>query len=186
MKPSIVTFTGREFNYIDPKPDQIDIIDIAIALSREARFAGHCNAYYSVAQHCVLASEMIRVPDGFVAQARFAALLHDAAEAYMRDIPSPLKMLLPEYKEIEDRVLAAIYDRFHVYSFGEKLIKDAIHEVDKRLVTTEMRKFISRKAWWDTGYKAYSKEELTFEPWPSDMACVRYLARFHELQNGKM
>ena len=100
------TASGRQFWPCDPKPEDVSIQDIAHALSMCCRFNGHCREFYSVAQHSVLVSANVPI--------KFAlwGLLHDAAEAYVCDVPRPLKPALTGYKEIEDRVMAAICVRF--------------------------------------------------------------------------
>lgn len=102
----IQTLSGKHFNYLDIQHDDIVIEDIATALSHLCRFAGHLPEFYSVGQHSVLTSHL--VPQEFALE----ALLHDAAEAYLQDIPSPLKRLLPDYQVIEARVDAAIRQKF--------------------------------------------------------------------------
>lgn len=102
----IQTLFGKHFNYLDIQQDDIVIEDIATALSHICRFAGHLPEFYSVGQHSVLTSHL--VPQEFALE----ALLHDAAEAYLQDIPSPLKRLLPDYQVIEARVDAAIRQKF--------------------------------------------------------------------------
>lgn len=101
-----LTFSGLKLDLIDPSPEAISIIDIAKGLSREARFAGQSIRFYSVAQHSVAASYI--VPQEFALE----ALLHDASEAYIKDIPRPLKNLLPDYRRIEQGLQDVIRSRF--------------------------------------------------------------------------
>ena len=105
-EPWIVTRSGQKVCPWDPTPDTIVISDIATALSRIPRFMGHTREFYSVAQHSVFLSIMVRK--------EFAlwALLHDAAEAYIGDMPRPIKQHLPKYREMEDRLLRCIAKRF--------------------------------------------------------------------------
>lgn len=102
----IRTFTGLYMNVFEPTPDMIHIDDIAHALSNQPRFAGHLKNFYSVAEHSVLVSKL--VPDEYKLQ----ALLHDASEAYLLDIPSPIKRRLPEYKILEDNLMKVIAEKF--------------------------------------------------------------------------
>ena len=103
------THSGLAFDYENPKPEQIDIGDIAHACSKMCRFVGHSNRFYSVAEHSVHAAELLH----FVSRehARWG-LMHDAHETYVADIPSPLKRLLPDYRQIEEIVAAAVRARF--------------------------------------------------------------------------
>lgn len=125
----ILTRSGRHFDFADPQPDQIDIIDIAWGLSKECRFAGQCLGFYSVAQHSELASHI--VPAEFALE----ALLHDASEAYCKDIPMPLKAMLPDYKRIEQRVDHAIRAVFGLPPVCSPEVKRA----DLILLATERR-----------------------------------------------
>lgn len=102
------TFTGRQFWPLDPRPEEIDIDDIAVALSRACRYAGHCERFYSVAEHSVLVSQVVPPSDAL------AGLLHDATEAYLVDIPRPIKPFLVGYKDIEHRLWEVIAERFDV------------------------------------------------------------------------
>ena len=97
-----LTSTGRRFVPQLPAASKIDIEDIAHALSQLCRFGGHCCEFYSVAQHSVIVS--LNVPP----EHRFAALMHDAAEAYLGDVIQPIKRLLPEYKAMESEVWRAL------------------------------------------------------------------------------
>ena len=98
IDPYILTVTGNHFDFIELKNNKIDIEEIAYALSNTCRFGGHCKQYYSVAQHSVLVAQ--RVPSWCYMD----ALFHDAAEAYLGDMPTPLKQLLPDYKNMTHKV----------------------------------------------------------------------------------
>jgi 5'-deoxynucleotidase YfbR-like HD superfamily hydrolase len=100
------TYTGRCFWPLDPRPGEICIQDIAHALAMTCRYGGHCEQFYSVAEHSVLVSR--HVPQEFA----LWGLLHDAAEAYSADIPRPLKRFLPDWKPLEAKLMAAVCDRF--------------------------------------------------------------------------
>lgn len=106
------TESGCWIDYVEPDPDQIVLADIALGLSRAPRFAGQTKHFFSVAQHSMLVQRLL--PPTVPAVMHVVALLHDGAEAYMGDLPSPLKRLLPAYKAIEDRLLRCIYTRFGV------------------------------------------------------------------------
>lgn len=95
----INTYYGHTIDYIKPDPNEIDIRDIAHNLSFENRFIGQTAEPYSVAQHCVLGSYIFE--EMGLPELAFLFLLHDAAEAYLKDIPTPLKYLLSEpYRNI--------------------------------------------------------------------------------------
>lgn len=120
------TSTGRKFYPLDPRPEDFDPRDIAHALALENRYCGHLPKPYSVAQHSMMAREIVR--DYFVAPSdvQLAALLHDAAEAYIKDIPRPLKRALGEsYRKIEHSVEAAIAQRFGLKLPMSPLVKRA-------------------------------------------------------------
>lgn len=129
----ILTNSGKQFDYLDPQPDQIVITDIAIGLSREPRFSGQSTSFYSVAQHCLMASQV--VCDNYQPEYALEALLHDAQEAYCKDIPSPLKRLLPDYQLIENRVESAIRAKFNLPA-GKS---DAVRKADMIMLVTEKR-----------------------------------------------
>lgn len=108
--PWIRVRSGTRVYFQDPQPDEIHLGDITWALGCVPRFAGHARETYTVAQHSVLVLEVMRElldtwvpnadPDHRQAMLR-TALLHDAPEAYLGDVVSPLKRLLTGYKEIE-------------------------------------------------------------------------------------
>jgi 5'-deoxynucleotidase YfbR-like HD superfamily hydrolase len=127
--PTIQTHSGLFFDFLNPQRDQIDIRDIAIALSNVCRFTGHVDAFYSVAQHSVHVSRLVPPEHAF------AGLMHDAAEAYIGDVAKPLKLLLPDYKAIEDRVEAAVFAAFGLPAKLPECVKRA----DLVALSTEKR-----------------------------------------------
>jgi len=103
----IRTYTGGKFFAFEPERGDIRIEDIAHGLGYNCRWGGHCSHWYPIAAHsiwCALAAPM---------HLRFEALMHDASEAFLCDIPAPFKRLLPQYKEVEKTVMVAIAKRFN-------------------------------------------------------------------------
>lgn len=125
----ILTASGAHFDLADPQPDMINLLDIAHGLANECRYAGQCRWFYSVAQHSTLASHIV------APELALEALLHDAAEAYIKDIPRPLKLLLPDYRAIEQRVDAVIR---HAFRLPERM-STAVKAADLTLLATERR-----------------------------------------------
>jgi hypothetical protein len=102
----IRTFTGKYVNVFDPDPDTICIEDIAHALSQQIRFGGHLPQPYTVAQHSLFCSYLAED------EHKLAALMHDASEAYLLDVPRPVKLKLCNYKEIEDKLMEVIAAKY--------------------------------------------------------------------------
>ena len=102
----IQTFTGRQFWPMDPRADDVQIEDVAHALAMACRYAGHCKRFYSVAEHSMLLASVV------APEHKLWALLHDASEAYLVDVPRPVKPFLAGYREAEDRVMAVICQKF--------------------------------------------------------------------------
>lgn len=107
----VQTYSGRQFWPLDPRADEVWSMDLAHALSNQCRFGGHCLEFYSVAQHSVLAVDVARA-HGADARMQLAVLLHDGAEAYVVDVPRPLKQHLEGYKDVEVAVQDAVFARF--------------------------------------------------------------------------
>jgi len=171
----LATWTGKHVDYANPSPEQIDINDIAIALSRECRYAGHLREFYSVAQHSVICSAI--VDDDLALE----ALLHDASKAYLKDITSPLKALLPDYKTIEARFDAVIRRRFGLPELGSEQVKKA----DIVVLATEIRDLI------EPGMirppLGVTPMQLKIAPEQPERARDAFLRRFHylmRLSNG--
>lgn len=112
---AIATLSGATFDYAAPRPEQIHTDDIAVALSRHPRYCGQTTRRYTVAMHSVLVADLVEP------EHRLHALLHDATEAYVCDLPSPAKKQMrdeaggeSDYDRLEARVWAAIARRYDI------------------------------------------------------------------------
>lgn len=127
VKHSIKTVSGQYVDLVDPTPEMIHIEDIAHALSHMPRFAGHLKHPYSVAQHSLWCYRNAGITN------ELEALLHDASEAYLMDVPSPLKDALPKYREIECNLMRVIFQRFGI----PYPISDAVKIIDQAALRWE-------------------------------------------------
>lgn len=107
----IRTYTGKDFYSLEPDMDSIDIYDIAHALSMLCRGNGQLKNFFSVGQHCVNCCIEAQAR-GYSDRLILACLLHDASEAYMSDVPRPLKNFMPEYREAEDKLIESVYTKY--------------------------------------------------------------------------
>lgn len=149
----IQTHTGRRFHPLDPRPEDFDLRDIAQGLAHLCRFGGQCRAFYSVAQHSVLVSEICEAARGQREDA-IAGLLHDAPEAYIADLPRPVKQEIPEYRAIEDRLWSAVQTRFGLCdpATGDPRFDDALlWQSDDRALMTERRDLMAVDMDWGFG-----------------------------------
>ena len=105
---SILTYSGHYLDVFNPDPACICIEDIAHALAQIPRFGGHLIRPLSVAEHCMNVAYKVPVQLGL------DALLHDASEAYLMDIPSPIKRRLPDYKKLEENLTKVINAKFGI------------------------------------------------------------------------
>lgn len=174
------TFTGRAFTPLDPRPEDVCIEDIAHSLACMNRFTGHTREPYSVAQHSILASTYIRDVYGASTRMQLAALLHDASEAYLVDVPKPIKPFLVGYEEIEARVQHAIGEKFGLTleDFNGALVK----AVDFRVLATEKRDLLGPEpqSWGDLPEPFAD----VIAPMEWREAEAAFLARFKELSRG--
>lgn len=175
--PWMQSYNGKPFYFTDPSPDDIDLDTIAHGLAMQCRFAGHTkstNHFYTIAQHCVMMSWIVKP------EARLWALLHDAPEAYLRDVITPQKRVLqPQYGMMEDAVEKAILAHFNVILNDE--IVDNVKEADTYMLYWEAERLLSNPdllKLWDVPYPT------TFVPrdrlysskcWPRGMAKKAYI-----------
>lgn len=172
----IQTYTGRRFDLLNPAASDVDIRDIAHALSNCCRFAGHTKQFYSVAQHSVIVSRVCEPRDALY------GLLHDAAEAYTGDLTRPLKKTLPEFYEIERRIEAAIFVRFGLRHDSEAHAR--IKFWDDRLLATEVRDFMVDVSGMYPQLPQPLKQVII--PWLTPQQSVLYFSRrFVELTVGE-
>lgn len=108
---AIDTRSGERITPLDPDPGRIDLGDVAHALANCSRFAGQGDRFYSVARHAVHVSREVEAREGSPAAQRWG-LLHDASEAYVSDVPGPVKQSLPGYTHAETRLQAAVREAF--------------------------------------------------------------------------
>ncbi len=112
----IRTYSGHYFDVFDPNPEHIEIEDIAHSLSLLCRFGGHIKSFYSVAEHSIWVCNKVSKTHALT------ALLHDASEAYLIDLPKPIKDEISQYLEVENNLMKVIAKKFGFqYPFPEEV-----------------------------------------------------------------
>jgi 5'-nucleotidase len=178
---SIQTVSGRWVNPLAPDPAQIDIGDIAQALANQCRFGGHSRRFYSVAQHSTIVSD-ICAEHGATAGEALVALLHDAGEAYLVDLPHPIKHrseLGPPYRRAEKAMEAAIEARFELGPPPE-----GMKAIDRSLLATERATFTSTLDSWPE-LEGFEPLPIEIEPWDPERARREFLERFERLDAAR-
>jgi len=172
------TFTGKKFHPYAPQADQIDIHDIAHALGMNVRWNGHIKNFYSVAEHSIHVASL--VPP----RARMWALMHDAAEAYIGDLPKPVKDFMPEFEHCELNIELAIIEKFNIPIDDEihTLVKTAdrwmLHQEGKRLLQNPE---LIRD--WSTSVIPFNgAKEVEIRCWSPEQAADRFIVNFRKLQ----
>lgn len=170
------TYTGRQFFPLDPDITSIDIRDIAHALSQICRYGGHTRLPYSVAEHAVLVSQSVPDDDAL------PGLMHDAAEAYLGDIVRPIKRHWPEYRYLEDRLLAMIGRRFEVDGLPQ--LPASVVDVDNRILLDERAYLLTAPpaSWHQEGLEPLG---VTIGPMASEQAEQAFLTRFQDLVHDR-
>jgi hypothetical protein len=166
------THTGIAFWPLDPESSEIDPRDIAHALSMLCRFGGHVKRFYSVAEHCVLMSRAV------APEHALWALLHDATEAYLVDLPRPVKRMLPQYSRAESNLMDFICSRFGLDPAEPAEVKDA----DNRILITERDALMAATPplpW--VGLEELEPLPVQIGAWMPSVAEYRYRERLSEL-----
>lgn len=162
----MATHTGRMFWPLDPDPADIDIVDIAHALSNLCRYGGHTRRFYSVAEHCVLMADALGDP----AERRWA-LLHDASEAYLVDVPRPIKWSLGGYREAEALLMHAVCTRFGL----PPDMPARVREFDDRILADEQAQAMTATAQdWTLGLAPIGVELVFWRPAEAEAAFLSW------------
>jgi uncharacterized protein len=172
----IRTFTGIYVNVFEPTEDMICIEDIAHALSHQCRFGGHLPKFYSVAKHSILCAQLARRDE------KLAALLHDSAEAYLLDVPTPIKRRLSGYKDIEDKLMALIAKKF---GFSYPLAKE-IKDIDARMLQLEWDYLMLKTPISTTSKAEQVLQEMLVDYWTPEESKNMFLMSFKNLVKNNL
>lgn len=172
--PQIRLRSGAWFDLLDPASSDFTIEDIAHGLAHTCRYAGQADGFYSVAEHSILVSEVAQGHE-------YAALLHDAAEAFIGDVTRPLKQLLPEYKRLEKSIEEAIFSRFEV---GE--VHPDVKKADLEVLAAEQAQLMPEgtDAW--ASEAGISAAPIRVERMAPAEAKLRFLERYRALRQSRI
>jgi hypothetical protein len=176
MNPIIALANGGHFNIEHPEQSLVRIEDIAASLSKLCRFTGHCQNFYSVAEHSVRVSEL--VPPSMA----LAGLLHDAAESIVGDMSSPLQHMLPEYKAIEARVERHLFWVLGVQDYLYPTMHPDIKRADLVMLATEKRDLLPDEgnAYWAI-LQGIEPVTQRVQCLPPNHAHFQFMARYEKL-----
>ena len=135
------TYTGKKFDPLQMKPEDVDLVDIAHALSLLCRGGGHIDRFYTVALHSINCANEAKAR-GWERKLILACLLHDASEAYIADIIRPVKPYLTNYLEIEEQIMQTILTHFHLGDLTPE--ENALwHQIDDEMLSQELKNLIN-------------------------------------------
>jgi uncharacterized protein len=170
---NIPTWGGGSFDLANPEESVINIWHISKSLGNECRFTGQCD-FYSVAEHCVHCCEVAQRESPGNWELAFAALMHDAAEAYTGDVSKPLKkMIAPLFAPIEKRIEDAVKKQFYVSSEYDHEVKI----IDMGLLKAEKR-HLSLNSPLAENLDGYPDYEVDFKMWDHDAATKNFMAMY--------
>lgn len=174
MNTIITLLSGKPFDYNNPEQADVSIEDIAHALSNICRFAGHVKRFYSVAQHAVNVSYLCPLQP-------LTGLLHDTAEAFTNDIPTPLKNAIPEFAALEKRIERAMSDKFRLHYPLPAEVKLA----DLKALLAEKDELTNNSQPWPilNGISLTEQEmrDIDLSPMSPDYAKQLFLERYYDL-----
>lgn len=167
-----MTHGGRRFWPLDPRPEEIDIRDIAHALSHICRYGGHCNRFYSVAEHSILMARHASKEN------RLWALLHDATEAYLMDLPRPIKPFLPGYADAETALHKCIAKKFNL----DTVIPDEVHDLDHSIIRDEMEQ---NMCYIPDSYVNVKPLGIRLEYWNPEQAKAAFMREYVKIESWR-
>ena len=172
------TYTGIAFVFAAPTVEMVEIEDIAHALSMVCRYTGHCQRFYSVAEHSAILTRWARdnIPQTIDKKDLLTVLLHDAAEAYIADVARPVKAILSQYRELESRIERVIAEKFGtIYPFP-----DWIKDIDTRILVDERAQLMrpTKNTWGIDGIQPLN---VTITGVTPKIAKGEFLALFNSL-----
>jgi uncharacterized protein len=177
----IETFTGKKFGFLDPQQDEVEVYDIANALSKSCRYVGHVSDFYSVAEHCCHLYDYFtsEVSDPTNKESR-SVLMHDASEAYLADIARPVKNILPDYQALEAKIEGMLAQKFDlIYPFPKWL-----KALDTRILLDE-RKMLQPFASYEWAVDKIGAKPLgvKLQCWSPAQAAREYLHRYNQCKS---
>lgn len=178
----ISLLSGARFNYNRPEESDVTIEDIASALSNVCRFSGHLPRFYSIAQHLVNTSRIVPV------EFSFDGLMHDTAEAFTNDLPTPLKWALPIFKELEHKIESAMAEKFGFTFPYHPSIKEAdtiMLMLEKYYVKEDDSVWPQYEEWTKRRLARY-RDQVVLDSWQPRRAKREFLERFEELNNARL
>ena len=168
----IETYTGRAFFPLEPSGNDVSVIDIAHHLSQQCRYSGATQWFYSTAQHCCLLADYVQSKGGSPLDC-YQMLMHDAPEAYLVDMPRPVKQFMPQFR-VWDKAINNVIREW--LGLGDLPIPPWQDDLDSRIIVDERAQVMS-----DSGNDwGHDLEPLgvVIEPWVSAMAEQQFLMRY--------
>jgi hypothetical protein len=139
---AVETYTGRGFDVFDPDPADVRLADIAAGLAHTCRFGGHPRRFYSVAEHSLHVSDDLPADP----RLRLLGLLHDAGEAYVGDVPRPVKRRVEGFEHIESAVLDAVWSGLDIEP-PTAAEWERVMRADDRLLAYEAGELLADGSW---------------------------------------